>query len=123
MELIYHSEKIKKQCTIIKEANKLFGGEHELSIKLMSRINALEQAETLKDIVVQPSFRFHKLINNGKRNLEGCFAMDIKSKKEKWRLILQPLDDNEKPYNPCNIDEISGTVRIVEIREVSKHYE
>jgi proteic killer suppression protein len=48
---------------------------------------------------------------------------DVKTKKEPWRIILQPLDESMQPYNPCNIDEISGIVRIVEITEVSKHYE
>ncbi len=63
--------------------------------------------------------RFHSL----QGNLDGYFAIDVKTRKEPWRIILQPLDENEEPYNPCNIDEISGKVRIVEIREVSKHYE
>lgn len=39
------------------------------------------------------------------------------------RYILQPLDENEKPYIPCNIDQIAGKVKIVEISEVIKHYE
>ena len=55
--------------------------------------------------------------------MEGYFAIDVKSIREAWRIILQPLDTNEKPYNPCNIDEVAGSVRIVEIAEVSKHYE
>lgn len=33
------------------------------------------------------------------------------------------MDDNKKPYDPCNIDEIATVVRIVEIKEVSAHYE
>ena len=37
--------------------------------------------------------------------------------------ILAPLDENEEPYDPCNIDEIAGVVRIVEVKEVSNHYE
>ena len=56
-------------------------------------------------------------------NMEGLFAIDVKTKADPWRIILQPLDENKEPYNPCNIDEISGIVRIVEVREVSKHYE
>lgn len=43
--------------------------------------------------------------------------------KEPWRIILQPLDMDGNPFAPCNIDEVSGIVRIVGIREVSKHYE
>ena len=123
MELIYATEKIKQQCTSIKAANKLFGGDSVLGRSLLARINALEQAETIKDIIVQPTFHFHKLLNKKGRDLEGYFAIDVKSRREQWRIILQPLDKNKKPYVPCNIDEIAGIVKIVEITEVSKHYE
>ena len=41
----------------------------------------------------------------------------------KWRIILQPLDEEENIIDPCNIDEIAAIVKIVEIREVSAHYE
>lgn len=123
MELVYVSETLKSQCTNVKAAKKLFNGDSQLSVSLLSRINALQQAAVLKDIVVQPTFHFHKLKNKNGRNLEGYFAIDVKSRKEQWRIILQPLDENEKPYIPCNIDQIAGKVRIVEISEVSKHYE
>ena len=89
----------------------------------MARINALKQAETIKDIIVQPTYHFHKLENKKGRDLEGYFAIDVKSRREQWRIILQPLDEDKKPYVPCNIDEISERVKIVEITEVSKHYE
>ena len=49
--------------------------------------------------------------------------IDVKTRRDPWRIIIQPLDENEEPYDPCNIDEIAGVVRIVEVREVSKHYE
>ena len=61
--------------------------------------------------------------NKKERNLEGFFAIDVKSRKEQWRIILQPLNSNEELYVPGNIDEIAGIVKIVEIAEVSKHYE
>lgn len=123
MELIYASEKLKIQCTSVKAAQKLFNGDSQLSVSLLARINALEKADTLKDIVVQPAFHFHKLKNKNGKNLEGYFAIDVKSRREQWRILLQPLDENENPYNPCNIDQIAGIVKIIEISEVSKHYE
>lgn len=123
MELAYSSEKVKSQCTIVKAANKLFGGDMALTQSLLARINALESAETIKDIIAQPTFRFHGLKNKKGRNLEGYFAIDVKSIRDSWRIILQPLDENKEPYNPCRIDEISNVVKIVEIAEVSKHYE
>ena len=55
--------------------------------------------------------------------MEGYFAIDVKSIREPWRIILEPLDENKEPYRPCNIDEISQKVRIVRIMEVSNHYE
>ena len=123
MELQYVSEKIKIQCTSVKAAKKLFGGDNVLVTSLLARINALEKADTIKDIIVQPTFHFHNLSNKNGRNLEGFFAIDVKSRREQWRIILQPLDENKNPFNPCYIDQISSYVRIVEITEVSKHYE
>lgn len=123
LELVYLDAKTEEQCTSLKAARKLFGGNDALAKSLFARINALKQAETIKDIIVQPSFHFHKLENKGGRNLEGYFAIDVKSRKDQWRIIIEPLDENKESYVPCNIDEISQNVRIVEITEVSKHYE
>lgn len=123
MELEYASDKVKKQCTSVNAANKLFGGNAALTRSLLARINALASADSIKDIIVQPGFRFHDLKNKNGRNLEGYFAIDVKSIREPWRIILQPLTRNKQPYNPCNIDEIAKNVKIVEIMEVSKHYE
>ena len=123
MELVYISEKIKTQCTSLKAAKKLFGGDMIFATSLLARINALESAETIKDIIVQPTFHFHNLANKNGRDLEGFFAIDVKSRREQWRIIFQPLDENKEPYQPCYIDQISSYVRIVEITEVSKHYE
>lgn len=119
MKLIYDNTKVQKQCTDLKTAKKLFGGNDAMARSLFSRINAIQQAIVLKDIVVMPTFHFHKL--NG--NMEGFFAIDVKTRRDPWRIILQPLDEDKKPYEPCNIDEIAGIVRIVDIKEVSNHYE
>jgi proteic killer suppression protein len=56
-------------------------------------------------------------------NYEGYFAIDLCSRADKWRLILQPLDDEKKIFEPCNIDEIADKVKIVNIEELSAHYE
>lgn len=119
VELNYANKKIEKQCTDLKTAKKLFGGNAILSTSLFARINALKSANVIKDIIVMKPFRFHKL--NG--SMDGYFAIDVKSPKDPWRIILQPLDENKEPYDPCNIDTIAGVVRIVEVKEVSKHYE
>lgn len=123
MELVYASDKVRIQCTSVKAAKKLFGGNAELVKSLFARINALQMADTIMDIIVQPTFHFHKLGNMNRKNLEGFFAIDVKSRKEQWGVILQPLNENKEPFEPCQIDRISSYVRIVEITEVSKHYE
>lgn len=123
MEIVYATEKIKVRCTSLKEAKKLFGGNVELAKSLMARMNALKSADTIKDIVVLKPFHFHKLVNKNGKNYEGYFAIDVKTRIQQWRIILQPLDATKKPFDPCNIDEIADTVKVVEIVEVSKHYE
>ena len=119
MKIIYANEETERQCTSKKDAMKLFGGNSLLVQRLFHRIEMIEQAEVIKDIIVFYPFHFHKL--TGSR--EGDFAIDVKSRKDKWRIILRPMDENEQYYNPCHIDEIASTVTIVEIREVSAHYE
>lgn len=57
------------------------------------------------------------------RDLEGYFAIDVKSRREQWRIILESLDENISPYNPCKIDEIAEQVKIIGVMEVSRHYE
>lgn len=123
MKIIYETLKTERVCTDLKEACKFFGGNRMMAISLLSRINAITSADTIKDIINQRVFRFHNLHHKNKRNLEGYFAVDVKTIREPWRLIIQPLNEMEEPYDPCNIDEITSSVRIVGIKEVSKHYE
>jgi plasmid maintenance system killer protein len=123
LELVYASKKVEEWCTSLKKAKRLFGGDVKLAEKLLSRVNALAQAPTLKDIVVQPQFHFHKLLNKSGKNLEGCFAIDVKSRRDPWRLILRPLDVSKEPIESHSIDEIADSVEIVGIEEVSRHYE
>ena len=119
LKVNYANKKVELQCTSLKAATKLFGGDKKLAISLMSRINSIEKAYVIKDIIVMPTYHFHNL--HGK--MEGLFSIDVKSRRDKWRIILQPLDEDEQIFDPCHIDEIAAVVRIVEIKEVSAHYE
>ena len=122
MKVVYATDKVENLCEDLKVAKKNFDGNTMLANSLMARINALKQADTIKDIIVQPTFHFHNLANKQGRNLDGYFAIDVKSRREQWRIILQPLDESKNPFTPCDIDQISSYVRIIEITEVSKHY-
>ena len=71
---------------------------------------------------------FNKSIEEAEKILEtniqnGLTENDVKTKRDKWRLIIEPLDDNEEKFIPCNIDLIAKIVKIIEIKEVSNHYE
>ena len=123
LEIVYKDSETEEQCTSLKVAKKLLGGNDALAKSLLSRINALQQADSIKDIIVQPTFHFHKLDNKGRKKLDGYYAIDVKSRRDPWRIVLEPLDEEKKPYTSCSIDEISQNVRVVEIMEVSKHYE
>lgn len=119
MKIVYANKKTERQCTDLREATKLFGGNKALALSLLARINALEQADVINDIRMLKPFRFHNL----KGNYDGYFAIDVKTIREKWRIIIQPLDSNEKAFSTCHIDEIANSVRIVKVNEVSAHYE
>lgn len=124
MKIIYPNEKVEKNCTDLSAASKLFGGNKHLAVSLLARINAIGEADTLIDIIVMPTFHFHSLTKKKDKDLKGLYAIDVKSRKEPWRIILQPLDEQEQPFeNTVSIDQIAGTVKIVEITEVSNHYE
>lgn len=123
MDIEFGSEEVEKQCTGLKAAKKLLGGDELMAQKLLARINAIRQSTNLNDIIVQHHFYFHNLENKGHKRLDGYFSIAVKTKKEPWRIILRPLDENRQPYDKCNIDEISKKVTVIEIKEVSKHYE
>ena len=123
MEIIYVSRKKEEECTDMKSISKKFGGDMIIIQNLQSKINALKEAITIKDIISLPTYRFHNLRNKNGRNFDGYFAIDVKTRKEPWRIIIQPLNENKEPYNPCRIDEIAASVKCIKIVEVSRHYE
>lgn len=122
MKVLYSSNKVEKLCSSPKEAKKLFGGDTSLAYSLLSRINALENAETLLDIARNPTFHFHKLKNKNGKNFEGNFAIDVKSRKQAWRIIFRSLDDDGKEYNFSDAEFALKNIKIVEVKEISEHY-
>ena len=124
MIVIYSSEKVENYCTNYRDACKLFGGDKVLATSLLSRINDLQNEKEIRSIIVRnQKYRFHKLFDKGKSKLDGFFAIDVKSRKESWRIIICPLDKNKKEFVPCNIDQIMDDVVYLRIEEVSNHYE
>ena len=46
MKIVYASKKMEQQCTDLKTAKKPFSGDKSLAMSLLSRVNALIQAES-----------------------------------------------------------------------------
>ena len=83
MIIKYANEKLKQQCTSVKAAVKLFGGDKNMAISLLSRINAIQDADVIKDIIATPQFRFHNL--HGK--LEGLSHVILMRLQELLKLL------------------------------------
>ena len=48
MNILYRNEKVQEQCTDVKAAQKIFGGDKQLAVKLLARINQIEAADIFK---------------------------------------------------------------------------
>lgn len=86
-------------------------------------MNFLSQAICLDDVIKIQAFGFHNLKNKLGRDLNGYYSIYVKSKIQAWRIVLQPLDENNKPYDSNKIEQFSKRVKVIKIMEVSKHYE
>lgn len=112
MDITYENDKVKKQCTNIKKAKQDFS---EVDAKkLHQKINFIESAETLADIQAYTPMNFHNL----KDSRKGEYAIDINGRKSSYRLILK-----FKGYENTEIFGNAKSITVVQIKEVSKHYE
>ena len=123
MRIVFSSSRVEEVRTDLRKAEKHFGGDKALARSLFSRINAFRCAVTIKDIINQPSFRSHKLNRKRGKDLEGFFAIDVKTVRQQWRMLVRPLDSNLKPFDGRSIDVIAMDAKIIEVKEISKHYE
>ena len=102
----------------------MLGGDKKLALHLLNRIEDIGIENSLQSIIKQSGkYRFHKLYDKGRSEREGYFAIDVKSSKEPWRIIISLLDENAQEFHPCNVDEIMDEVVYLRIEEVSYHYE
>ena len=87
MKLLYKNNKVSKICEDIREATSYFGGNKDYAISLMARINALKQAEDIRDIIALKQMRFHKLVNKG-----NCIKIQFPFTMSKYNKIIIELD-------------------------------
>lgn len=117
MEIKYKYKKTEKQCTDFSCANKEFN--KRVATLLFSRINFIENAESLADIINNPTFNFHDL--EGK--MKGLYAIDL-GRKIGYRLILEPLNEKEESLKTeRDIHKLKQCTKVILVIEVSNHYE
>lgn len=111
MEIRYKDKKIRDICENEKKAIKKYN--KIIAEKLIFSIEFLKNSKSLKDVADYHNFRLHKLKYERKRQ----FAIDL-WKTTGYRLIIEPITVNKE-------NEIISyeSINIIEIMEVSNHYE
>ena len=84
MKITYKNKKIKKICTDAKISDRTYG--NEMSIKIQMRIEEIETADTVEDMVKYHIGRCHPLTNNRK----GQYAVDLV---HPYRLVFEKHGD------------------------------
>lgn len=116
MEICYRSRRVMKLCTEYKTAKKQLGD--LIAEKLMGAINYIENATSLMDVANYPPFHFHEL--RGKR--QGTYSKDL-GRKLGFRVILEPISNDGETVKDDKGFYQFERIRIVQILEVSNHYE
>ena len=111
MEIRYKDKKIRDICENEKKAIKRYN--KIIAEKLIFSIEFLKNSNSLKDVADYNNFRLHEL----KHKRKGQFAIDL-GKTTGYRLIIEPVTVNKE-------NEIISyeSINIIEIMEVSNHYE
>lgn len=112
MQIDFKNNKVKKQCTDLREAKRCFSD--KVAKKLFKLMNFIEAAENLESVANNPVYRFHDL----KGNKQNLYALDVDGRRGSYRLIV--TFDN---YSKEQVFTQSVSIVAIEIEEVSKHYE
>ena len=111
MEIRYKDKRIRDICENEKKAIKKYN--KIIAEKLIFSIEFLKNSKSLKDVADYNNFRLHELKYKRKRQ----FAIDL-GKTTGYGLIIEPVTVNKE-------NEIISyeSINIIEIMEVSNHYE
>lgn len=112
MQVQYNNKLAERQCTDLKQAKRDFS--EKVAKKLHMMINFIESADNLLSVRSFPRYRFHSL--NGNR--KGQYALDIDGKNSPYRLIVCFDEENDS-----NVFSEPTSIKVIQVEEVSKHYE
>ena len=105
--------KLKKLLSDEKALKKLFG---RFSENIQVRLDLLASANCLAEVPTTPPPRRHQLT----ANREELFAVDVKSKADKWRIEFEVANDPipRRPDQGIDLNAVTA-IRII---DVSNHY-
>lgn len=116
MKIYFKNKAVERQCTNYSYAKKKYNV--VVADKLFLAIGYIQGVETFEDIMKYPPFRLHPLDGDRK----GKYAIDL-GKKIGFRLIIEPLDEEENPLGKeKDIEIIKRCTKIVLVVEVTNHY-
>lgn len=115
MKIIYNSKNTEKNFS--SKYRKKWKYPQAVEKKLMATENFINSANTLQDIVLYKPFRFHKL--EGRRKQEWSIYLGNTG----YRVTMISCDENENEIIDGDIIEQCKNIKIIEITEVSNHYE
>ena len=116
MQILYKNKAVEKQFS--SKYKKKWKYSELVAQKLEATENFIQNAHTLYDVVVHLPFRFHAL--KGDRKHEWSIYIGAKTG---YRVTMVPCDDDGNEIVEGDIIAMCKIIKIVEITEVSKHYE
>lgn len=120
LDVIYKDDELKEFCHNKKKAARKLAG---FADDLLAKINLIEEADSFNDIMSYLPFHCHQL-GKKQKDYTNFWGLDVKGRKTAWRIIVAPLDHNERIIVPdADFCKICKTIKIIRIEEVSKHYE
>lgn len=115
MQILFKNESARKQFS--SEYRKKWRYPEQVKVKLLAAENYILRADSLMDIVAYPPYHFEHL--RGDRNKEWSIRLGNTG----YRVTLVPCDDNGEELVGGDILAKSRTIRVIEVTEVSNHYE
>ena len=115
MEILYKNEAVKQQfCS---EYKKKWRYPEQVKKKLMAAENYIKSFNSFWDIAMYQPFKLERL--QGNRKAEWSIRLGNTG----YRVTMIPCDDNENELIGGDIMAESRSIKIVEVTEVSNHYE
>lgn len=115
MEILYKNFKVEQSFSA--QYSKKWKYPKQVQIKLHSIRNFIEQAQSLNDICRMPMYRFHHL--QGSRKHEWSISVGNTG----YRITIIPCDQDGKELIDGDILSQCKQIKVIQITEVSNHYE